>query len=167
MIRKFSQGATLIEGIIYVAILGVIASTLVSFALTVSSLGSKNYAVSEVNANAQFIMDRMTTLIREADDVIVPGQSATTTTLELDMPATSDSTYISSSNGVVEMTVGVGAPVSLSSSIVEVTNLSFTNTSRGKAAPSVRISFDIAFRDAGSIEFAYSKSYQTTVMLRR
>ncbi len=167
MLRRYSQGATLIEGIIYVAILGIIASTLVSFALTVSSLGAKNYAVSEVNANAQFIMDTITRTIREADDIIVPGQNATAGTLELDMPATVDSTFIGSTNGVVELTVGVGTPTPISTQVVEVTNLTFTNTSRGKAAPSIRVSFDIAFRDAGSIEFAYSKSYQTTVMLRK
>jgi len=67
---RFSRAFTLIETIIYIAILGMVVSAFVFFSLSVSGSRNKTYAVQEVQANARMALELISQKIRSADKII-------------------------------------------------------------------------------------------------
>lgn len=67
------SGFSLMEMIIYVAILGLVVSAMIIFAITLSNNQSKAYSASEVESNAEIILQEISALIRAArsfDEVV-------------------------------------------------------------------------------------------------
>ncbi len=64
-----SRGFTLIETIIYIAILGMIASAFIFFSVSVSNSRDKTYVVQEVQANARMALELISQKIRSANGV--------------------------------------------------------------------------------------------------
>ena len=80
------KGLTLIETLLYVAIMGMMIQGFVIFTLSISGTNSKAYVVQEVQANTRMALDVISQKIRAADDIITPSDGNATSTLVLDMP---------------------------------------------------------------------------------
>jgi type II secretory pathway pseudopilin PulG len=123
------RGFTIIETILYVAILIMIMGTMLGFLVNMVRRESKVTMVMEVNQNARFAIEKINSVIRNSKDATVPADGGGSgPTLSLTMPSASLSpTVFAVTNGVLTMQQGAGAAVPLTSSSVKVASLSFTN----------------------------------------
>lgn len=120
------QGFTLIELILYIAIVTIVISTIVPFAWNIIGGGTKSNTQQEVSSNARFISERIKHEIRNASGI----NNLTPTSLSL---ANSDSslnpTVINLSGSNIVITQGANPQVNLNSTDIKITTLTFTNYS--------------------------------------
>ncbi len=120
------RGFTLIELILYIALITIILSALVPFAWNSVELGVKSATAQEVNANARYITERIKYEIRNATGI--NSVSATSLSLATSTPGTNP-TVIDLSGGNIRIKQGVGSAVAINSSNTVITLLTFTNYS--------------------------------------
>jgi len=123
------RGFSIIETILYVAILIMIMGTMVIFLINVVHRESKVTMVLEVNQNARFAIEKINSVIRNSKDATVPTDGGGVgSTLSLTMPnAAVSPTVFTVTNGVLTMQQGAAAAVPITSSAVKVSSLTFTN----------------------------------------
>lgn len=161
------KGFTLIEILIYIAIIGVVISGFIAFALSITGSRDKNYVVQEVQANGRMALDLISQKIKAANDVVSPGEGNSGSSLELDMPSPDANLTFSLSNGILNATETGSDPVLVTSDEVNVTNLTFTNLAPATEKDNIRIEMNIEYRNPGSQEFKYSQDYQTSISIRQ
>lgn len=164
--KQNNNGFTLIETIIYVAIIGIAMSSFISFGISISTSRSKTYAIQEVQANARMLMGTVVQKIKHAQGVNSPIPGNSNDIMVLDMPNAEPDITFSIIDGIVYMTEGVGDPFALVSNRVEVTNIIYNNVGEAGGADSVQIGFDMQFRNAASVEFSYTGNFNTAITTR-
>ncbi len=165
------QGFTLIELIIYVALIGGVVVALTSIALTIMQARSKAAVNQELNASARSGLEYITNAIRESDGVTLGGSvfGSDPGTLELSMPEASlDPTIFSltADDGQLQVSEN-GVTTILMPTTVNVTNLEFTNLTGTGRTENIRIEITVEYNGAASQEFVASQSYQTTISVRQ
>jgi type II secretory pathway pseudopilin PulG len=160
-----SRGFTLIETIIYTALVGIVITGFITFALLILGLSNKNYVIGEVNANARTAINLISQKIKQAEEIVSPAQSVASSTLILQMPNERLLT-ISVSDNVLTLDED-GSVVYITSDEVAVTDLSFINLANVGQNDNIKITFNISYNNAGSMEYNYQQSLQTAVSLRR
>ena len=165
MKRYDNSGLTLIEMIIYTAILSIVVVGLVRFALTLTGDRSRSVIQAEVEGNARALSETLRHYVRYSRDVVVPA-SATTSNLILDMPSGApDITVLIDSNGQVKFgEEGIGT-TTVTSDEVNVSSLEFVNTSASSRRDVIRIIYTISY-DVGG-DSLYERTYSTTATRRR
>jgi type II secretory pathway pseudopilin PulG len=167
-----SSGFTLIETLIYVAIIGGVLSTFIAFSMNVSQGRNKTYVVQEVQSNTRHAMDVMSQRIRAATSVTIGSSTfgSDPGVLQLAMADASKNPTIinlTADNGILQIKEGASAAVSLTSTEVDVTNLVFTNLTDGDRE-SVRIQMTVGYdSSAVGVENIYSQSVSTAVSVRQ
>lgn len=169
-IRKFkknSAGFTLIEMLIYIAIIGIVISGFVSYSLSVSGARNKNYSTVTVQANGRTALEIFRQKIHQAEAVIIPNYSATSTLLLLDMPGVSPNITFSVIDGVLLMKEGSLATTTITENNVLISNLLFTNLAGNNERENIGIDFVVNYRmPVTDVRFDYSKSYHTAISTR-
>jgi type II secretory pathway pseudopilin PulG len=160
------KGFTLIETILYVAIMGIAISSFIAFGMSISASRSKTYVVQEVQANARLLTDVMSKSLKHARGVVSPMAGESNSLLVLDMPESEPDMTFSIIDGIVFLTDGVGEPTALVSSRVEVTDLQFSNIAQAGGQDSVLFEFGIKYRYDNSPDFSYTDSFRSAVTLR-
>ncbi|MDA2922329.1 type II secretion system GspH family protein [Patescibacteria group bacterium AH-259-L07] len=165
---------TLIEILLYTAIIGVIVVSFVTFSISISDSKNKAYVATEVQENARMALKVISQKIRAADDVDIGASvfGSDPGVLSLSMADASRNPTIielDSDNGSLQITEGVNNPVQITTNRVNVTNLVFTNvTPSNVSRESIHIQITVAYNNAsGDIEYTYSQSLQTAVSLRQ
>jgi len=153
-----SKGFTLIEVLIYIAIIGIVITSFITFAMSIGSSRTKTYVVQEVHANARVALDLISQKITLADDVVSPAEGNSGSSLELDNP---DITF-SVNNGVLKID-----DTAITSDEVNVFSLSFTNLAPSGERDNIRVQMTVEYRGDGSKEYEYSQSLQTAISIRK
>jgi Tfp pilus assembly protein PilW len=96
-----SSGYTLIELLLYVALSGMLLTSLVYFFGTITEARVKNQTISEVNEQGAALMDQITQTIRNATAITAPATGAESTLLTLTVPTGSLSPTIFDATGAV------------------------------------------------------------------
>lgn len=170
---KVLQGFTLIETMLYIALLTLVVGGFVSFALTISNTRNKNYVMQEVHANTRVALQQMSHAIKEATGVNTgsstfdsdPGVLSVSVADAGNNPTVID---LSADDGQLQITYGAGSPVLVTSDEVSVTNLVFTDLTGSGTVPVIRIEMTIAFNNqSGDSDYTYEQSITTTVSLRQ
>jgi len=161
------KGFSLVELIIYIAIIGVVMGSYVSFMLNVSSVRSKTFVVHEVSENARLVLETIKYDIKVADDIVAPTEGNSASSLELNMPNTADNTVYSLTGNIVNQTIGVNPSTPLTSSKVKVTSLVFENLTKQGKKENIRITLTLEYANAGAVEFTYVKTFTTSVSVRK
>lgn len=157
-------GFTLIETTIYAALIGITLTGFISFALLISGLKNKVYAMTELEAGARTALNLVARQIRAAEEIITPAAGTSGGTLELRLADNSILT-IAADSGIITLDQdGVAANITGSKTLVS--DLNFTNLGSIQAG-NVKISFNLSFRNADSLEWTYSNNYETAVGLRK
>lgn len=166
------KGFTLIETLIYVAIISLIMGAFISYSISITNLRNKTYVMQEVQANARMAMEVISNYLRIADAV-----NMTSSTFDIDPGVLSLSMVSSTLNpvvflldqddGVLQMSVGGGEPNNLTSDEVKVTELTFFNFSGSSNKENIGISITVEYSTPISHDFFYSQSLQTSVSLRQ
>lgn len=123
------RASSVIEMMMYVALLVTIAGILLSFTISMMTRATKVGAVIETEQNIRFAMEKISAAIRNAKDATVPADGGGTgAALSLTMPDAGISpTVFEVTDGVLTMKQGTAAAVPLTSAGVSVTGLNFMN----------------------------------------
>ncbi len=128
------QGFTLVEVILYVAILGFISTALMTMSINMMSLKTKSVSEQELDSNLQFISQKINFEIRNAKSI------SATTTSSLTLISADNSrnpTIFDLNNGNIRIGFGVGgscpaaSPCILNNNVVHFSGFSVTNLSSG------------------------------------
>jgi prepilin-type N-terminal cleavage/methylation domain-containing protein len=169
------KGFTLIEIMVYVAIIGLVVFAFINFSLAVASAGNKAYVEQEVQANARLALDILRQRIMSAKDIelypnsifdLDPG------TLSLTMAdgAVNPTIFsLTGDDGTLQIKEGASSAVPITTSKVKITNLVFTNlTPPNNKRKNVKIDLTVEYDSAGSgVAYSYSQSFSTAVSLRQ
>lgn len=166
-ILKNKKAFTLIETLIYIALIALVVTTFVNFGLAISQRGSKGYVIAEVNSNGLQAMEIISNKIKTADSVVAPTKGNSGTSLRLDMPSTPDDIIFQVSGGALQLTQGANPIVNLTSTRVTVSNFTAVNNARNTADDNITISFTVAYKNPSSVEFTASQNFTTTVSRRK
>lgn len=162
-----NSGFTLIETIIYIAIIGLVITSFIFFSISVSDSRNKNYVVQEVQANARVALNLISQIIRQASDANINNGS-----LFLTMDDENKNPTIINLNqddGSLMIKQGVGDPIEINSNNIKVTQLIFTNLTKDSAErENIRIQMTVEYdNESSDIIFNYSQTLQTSVSLRQ
>lgn len=163
-INKIEWGFSLIELILYVALLVIIVTSLVVFGVNVVLIRSKVRVEQEVITNARLVSKRINYEIRNASGVNSVGMNSISLA---STDAARNPIVISFINGRV--TVGWGsvgncpttAPCFLTSNDVTVQSLQFADMSSGTAPKSIKYEVVVKSELAGASKTYYYKQYAT------
>lgn len=122
------KGFTLIELILYMAIVAFILGSLVTFAWNIIGTQAKSATEQEVFSSARYVSERIKYEIRDASGI----NSVTPTSISLANSVVSKNpTVIDLSGGKVRIKYGASGVVNLNSTDTNVSSLVFTNYTSG------------------------------------
>lgn len=165
------KGFTLIETIIYIAVIGLIMGTLGLFMNTLLQARAKTQASSEVIAVARVIQDQLSLAARHAEGINVGSSTFGTDpgALSLDMvDVATDPTVFSltAADGQFQKTQAGGGAMILTSDRVNVDSLIFNNLTGADDAGIIQVQFTLkAVNTSGSAYFDYEQAFQTTLRI--
>ncbi len=165
---KNRGGFTLVELLLYAAMLSIIIFSVGIFLNLTLQSRTKNQVIAEVEQQGILAMQRMMQVVRNSNLINSPATGASGSTLSVNMPqAALSPTVFALSGGAVTITEGTGATVSLTNNLVSVTGLTFTNVSRASTPGTVRVQFTITYiNNSGRNEYDYSKTFDSDASLR-
>lgn len=162
-----SSGYTLVELLVYIAIIGTLLTAVVLFFSAASDARVKNQTIAEVDDQGAAILDYITRTIHNATSITLPAVGASGSSLTLVVPTSGLNPTIFSLTSAAPVTIqvkeGTGVPTSLTSNDVEVSGLTFKNLSRVGTPGVVQVSFMLSRVNAGNRhEFDYQKTFVAT-----
>lgn len=168
-VKELSRGVSLLELLIYIALLSVILLVISSAFISISKTGGSVDARTEVNSNARFASNKMIQDIKSASAVSVPTTvGATGSTLEITVSG--DTILYDVSGGQLRRKVNAGTPEPITSNLITVSAPVFTrlenyNTVFQATTTTININMTITHSNTGS-DYNYSSVINTTASLR-
>lgn len=167
--RNSERGATILEFLIYVAMVGIMLVTMGRFMAEFVSTQSKSVAIAEVAQNARFAMARMEAEVRGSTGVNVGTSTFGTSPGTLSISTASggtDPTIFALTAGVLTVKQGTGAVLPLTGSKVEVLEFQVDNVSVAGRTRAVRLHLRVKHKNPGDlVEFNPETTVQTTVRI--
>ncbi|OHB21936.1 MAG: hypothetical protein A2939_01550 [Parcubacteria group bacterium RIFCSPLOWO2_01_FULL_48_18] len=166
--RAATKGFSLIELIIYIAILSIISLLIVNILLVVLKGGEFGSSRFEVEQNIRFALDVISRSIYDASNATTTG-SCPLNALELAIGGATTTFLINT--GILEI-IDASGTRAITSDKVTVSSSSdasclFAKTvNSSPAKPTVTINFQIGYNDKGNLNMRYSNSAKTTISLR-
>jgi len=169
MKNHISQGFSLIELLLYIALIAVFSSLLASLFIVLGKSRAQLEARSEVHQALAFASEKMAQDIRSATSVTTPsspGVEADTLVLTVDGSVI---TYQVTA-GVLERQVDALAAEPMTARTMTVSSLSFIRTQNMNALlqknqVGIQLALTVAYQTAG-VDWSYHASKQTTVLMR-
>lgn len=167
-----AKGFSLLEFILYFALLAILITAVVGFAADVARSRTKAAVVAETEQNARFVMQRILRAVRQADKLNV-GASAfdvDSGVLSLDQPATSTTpTVFSLSGGAVRILEGSGTATPITSDDVTVTRLRFSRDNLGGNNVAITTQLTVTYDSQGNParDYNYTVSTSATAVIRK
>lgn len=162
------NGFTLIELVIYFAIVAVILLVAVNFGFRIIENRTQIMAYREVQQNSRFAMDLVVKKIRSASWVREPAAGATSSSLILGMPDQSfNPTIFEVTDGVLQVTEGANGPFPITSDQVKISNFLLTNTSYAGTPGNIGIDITVEYNNkSGRPEYDAVLSLSSSASLR-
>lgn len=167
---KKQKAFTLIEILVYVAVLSIIMVAVFSFAIWVIQTNTKIRTMREVRDMAQMAMEQIVSEIREAKTVYAPTSASSQLSLETTkyLPSGETATFIEFYLCQTRLCLKKEGqnPVALTSDRVEVKTLFFQRVNSGQT-DSVQVELQIDYKNpAQKPEYAASLTLKSTASLR-
>jgi Tfp pilus assembly protein PilW len=168
-VQRKSNGFTLIELLLYVSVSALLLLGISAFSFTLLGSRIKNQTIAEVEQQGLQVMQMITQTARNAEVIISPAISNSSSSLTLDVIASSsDPTVFNLSSGVIRIKEGASAVVPLTNSRVTASALNFQNLSRASTPGTIRISFMlIHINPSGRNEYSFAKIFYGSASLRQ
>lgn len=157
-------GYTLIELLLYVVILGSLLGSVTYFFGMTTEARVKNQSITEVEDQGAATMDYITQTIRNATSITTPVAAGSGNSLTIVVPTGSLSPTIFSLSGTaLQVKEGAAAAISLTSSDVQVSGLTFKNLTRSGTSGIVQVSFTLTRANPGGrSEYEYQKVFTSS-----
>ncbi|KPJ85205.1 hypothetical protein AMJ57_03925 [Parcubacteria bacterium SG8_24] len=168
--RNGSRGATLLELLVYLGLVGFILLAATMFAFEFVAANAKIAAIDEVTRNGRFGLARMAleTRVAASIDTVSSVFGSHPGTLALDMDdAGIDPTVFTVSSGTLYVQQGAGAQLPLTSSKVEVTDFVVENVSTGNKTKAVRLNLTLRYRSGGLQDLVAESTFEVTARVRK
>jgi type II secretory pathway pseudopilin PulG len=170
--HKYLTGFTLIELIIYIAIVAGVITSLILYSISISDSREKSFVAQTVQSNARMALTLIAQKIRAAN-----GVNTSLSVFDIDPGYLSLSYGAAGSNptaiglnqddGLLEIKEGASAPSIIISDLVRVTDLRFTRLTSAGTQETIKIYMTIEYNsDTESPIYEYSQSFETTVRVR-
>ncbi len=164
MIIKNKKGFTLLEILLYIAILSTIILLISTFLTTMVSARIKMETVSEVNFQGFQIIKVISQKVKNTEEVLSPEKGMSSTSLILNDGI--KNTSIAIADDVIYIQEEGGIAINLTSNNVLASNLSFQNLGGEFSPDSVRMSFKLErINNTGRSEYYFQRDFQSTVSL--
>src|SRR3989344_4634162 len=125
-----NKGFTLIEMLLYSALLVVLWGGLIGLGFSVVRSDAQLINRQEIFENERFMISKVSCALKGATDINSPTGGGSGTILSVDTASTSYNPYVFDvSNGVFRLSVNNNAPVSITNSLVKVSSVTFENYS--------------------------------------
>jgi len=161
------RGFTLVEFLIYIALVSVVVTSLILWVLSLAGVRDKNYAVGEVQSNAQMILSIVERGVKQAEAIIAPAAGTAGVTLELDRPGALPNAIFRVVDGTLYFEVTGSPSLAVSSRQVAIMDLVFRNlTGAFDNRANVAVRAIVRFRDQASTDFASRREIITAVSNR-
>jgi type II secretory pathway pseudopilin PulG len=166
--QAYQAGYTLIELLLYIAMMGILLSALVAFFGMVTDARVKNQSITEVNEQGAYALEHVAQTVRNATSISAPTIGTSTSQLTLVVPTAALSpTVFSVVGGVLQVKEGSAAAVPLTSSKIQVTAFTVANVSRAGTSGIVKISLTINRLVAPALnEYDYARTFTTSAGVR-
>jgi len=163
-----SRGYTLIELLLYVALIGILLSAVTAFFGVTADARLKNQTISEVNEQGTYALDYIAQAVRNASVITLPAAASSGSQLTLTVPTSSLSpTVFSVANGVLQVKEGTGSAVALTNSNIQVTSFTVTNLTKSGTMGIAQIAITInRVNGGGRNEFDYQRTFTTSAGVR-
>ena len=170
--HNHTKGFTLIETLIYVALIGGAIVSFITFIISISNSRNKVYVKQEVQANARIALNLINQTIKSANDVNVASSTFAIDPgiLSLSMDDAGENPTIINLNendGVLQIKKGNNPVIAVTSDEVKIINLVFTNLTGDNAKENIRVGITVEYKNDESVFFQYSTDVQTAVNLRQ
>jgi prepilin-type N-terminal cleavage/methylation domain-containing protein len=162
------KGFTLIEMLLYLAILSVVVLAF-SAALSLSFTSRiKANTIAEVEQQGDQTMNLITQNIRNAASITAPAAGILASSLTLtEYVAGNSPTVFDQSGNTMRITEGAVSPINITSNRVIVSGLSFQNLSRPSTPGIIQIKFTLThINPSNRGEYTYSKTFTSSASLR-
>lgn len=166
--KKNIKGFTLIEVLLYLAMLSVFIVVIASFWQGLMDVTQKGKAMNTVNTEGQFMMTKILQKIRESESITSPlaGNSASSLNLA-NQNLVLNPTIMEFNNGSIRISEGVTPFASLNSGEVVVSNVSFTNNTATNSKGLIRVQFTVNYKNPdGRSNLNYSQTFYGAASLR-
>jgi len=164
-----ARGFTILELVVYVAVVGAVLTVAVSFLAEFSVTQQKTLVGAEVSHNARFAIARLSADVRDADGVNTGASVFDTNpgTLSISMPTPAlDPTVYSVSGGRLFVQQGTGPAVALTSSKTQVTEFTLDDVSVSGKTRAVRVHLTLKNINVGNlVEQEAVANIETTVRI--
>lgn len=162
------QGYTLLELLLYITIVSTLLLAVTAFFGMNAETRIKNQTISEVDQQGTFALNYIAQTLRNATLISAPAIGTSASQITVTVPTASLSpTVFSLSDTTLQVKEGSAAAIPLTSSTVQVSDLTFKNLSRSSTNEIVQISFTLNRVNAsGRNEFDYQKTFTTSAALR-
>jgi type II secretory pathway pseudopilin PulG len=168
---KSKKAFTLLETIVYIAVLFVVITVIISFLSWSMNSNTKTAAMREVSDNATRVMEIMAYEIRESEGIYLPTTTSTQLSLQTSkhLPQGEELSYIDfyATSGNLYLKKESQSPISLISEKVEVESLFFNLVSTTTTYPSVQIGLKINYKNPNNRpEYSAQVAVTSTVSVR-
>lgn len=165
------SGFTLVETLIYIAIMGVVGVVMVKFFLSISSAGSKTRVIREVQSNGRLAIDLISQKIRGSSGLNIASSTFGTDpgVLSLQYDSSADNPtliQLTADDGQLVITEGTSTAIPITSDEVKITNLIFKNLSRNANRTNIEIDLTIEYDATNDVAFQYIQNWNTSVSSR-
>ncbi|MEK9152858.1 MAG: prepilin-type N-terminal cleavage/methylation domain-containing protein [Patescibacteria group bacterium] len=165
------RGSTLLELMMYIAIVALVLTAATSFAFEFALTRAKTLALEEAGRNARFAISRIATEVREASDINIgastfgsnPGTLSIATVV-----GANDPTVFSVSGTTLNVKQGAGAVLPLTSPKVQVSEFIVTNLSTTGKTKIFRIHLRLISTNPSALQtFDADYTFETTAQVQK
>ncbi len=166
--KKKPEGFTLIELLLYLSLSVIMVVLLGGIGVNVLSSLTNAKAQEELQYNAQFVTEKIHSLVSEAEAIEAPLRNATSSTLQLTRSDLSKNpTIIEVVAGRLQVREGAGESQVLSGSNVVVTATEFSNLTYEGGKGSVRLAFQLGlYNPDNRTALKTNATFYTTINLK-
>lgn len=162
------NGTSLAELLIYMAIMVILTSAIISFIVLNKKIGDRNEAINEVEFQGQEIVEIISQTIRNGKSINVPALGGSGSQLSLVVDVSGDSPIVFDLvAGKMRIKRGAGVATNLNSDKVVISNLIFKNIGNAGTIGSINFQFNVKYLNPmNKTELNYAKTFFNSGSLR-
>ena len=161
------RGFTIIELLLYLAIMGVSLAVLSSFYFSTSAVKAKNNALIEVEQQGLRAVETIRQAIIASGGISFPTTGSSGAILSLSAAAGGETAIFDIGAGKLRVSIGADSEAALHNSRVQASNLIFYNLSQAGFPGTIAGSFTLeTINPSGRQEFSYAQTFNFVVSRR-